>query len=77
MKVRSVGRNQTEIEKADGTIVLYSYETPVAAFVPGVGGLVTDRFYSNTTSRHISQTIERWGCSRTKVSQGEIDAHAV
>ncbi len=73
MKVRNVGSNQTEVELSDGTIVLYSYATPVAAFVPGRGGLVSSTKYSATTSRHVSKAIERWGCSKTIVDQVEID----
>lgn len=73
MIVRNVGSNQTEIEYPDGTTVLVSYSTPVAAFVPGRGGLCTSTKYSNTTSRHISQAIKRWGCSKTVVDQSEID----
>lgn len=73
MKVRNVGSNQTEVELSNGTIVLYSYATPVAAFVPGRGGLVSSTKYSATTSRHISKAIYRWGCSKTIVDQVEID----
>ena len=73
MKVRNVGSNQTDVELSDGTIVLYSYATPVAAFVPGRGGLCSSKKYSATTSRHVSKAIERWGCSKTIVDQVEID----
>ena len=73
MKLNLVGSNQTEIEKADGVTVLYSYSTPVAAFVPGKGGLCSSKKYSTTTSRHINKAIARWGCSRTDVEQGVID----
>jgi len=55
MKLNPVGSNQTEIEKADGTTVLYSYKTPVAVFVSGKGALVTAQKYSVTTGRHINQ----------------------
>jgi len=73
MKVNSVGTNQTEIEYPNGTIVLYSYSTPVAAFVPGRGSLCTSTKYSAATCRHINKAIERWGCSKHVVSQIEID----
>ena len=73
MKVRNVGSNQTAVELSDGTIVLYCYATPVAAFVPGRGGLCSSKKYSATTSRHVSKAIERWGCSKTIVDQVEID----
>ena len=73
MKVNHVGSNQTEIELSNGTTVLYSYSTAVAAFVPGRGGLVSSTKYSATTSGHVSKAIERWGCSKTIVDQVEID----
>ena len=73
MKLANIGTNRTEIERADGVTVFYSYSTPVACFVPGRGALVTSKRYSVTTSKHITQTIARWGCTRVEVSQGEID----
>ncbi len=76
MKLNPVGSNQTEIESADGKTVLYSYQTPVAVFLPGRGGLVTTKKWSVTTSRHINKALERWGCSRVEVDQKEIEALA-
>ena len=73
MKLNPVGSNQTEIEREGGVIVLYSYQTPVAAFVPGKGGLCSSQKYSVTTSRHVNAALSRWGCSRTDVDQGVID----
>jgi hypothetical protein len=35
MKVTPIGSNQTEVELADGTCVLFSYINPVAALIPG------------------------------------------
>jgi hypothetical protein len=76
MKLNPVGSNQTEVTKADGTTILYSYQTPVAAFVPGKGGLCSTQKYSVTTSRHVNKAIERWGCGRSNVEQAEIDGLA-
>lgn len=72
MRLNSIAANQTELEIGDA-IIMFSYSTPVAAFVPGRGGLVTDRHFSVTTSRHINLAIKRWGCSRTVVPQAEIE----
>ena len=77
MKLTAIGSNQTEIEKANGVTVLYSYSTPVAAFVPGKGGLVTNKFYSRTTSKHIGLALKRWDATRVDVDQGVIDQYAV
>lgn len=52
MKLRLLGPNQTEVE-ADGAIVLFSYNTPVAAQV-GNDYFVTDRKYSTTTTKHVN-----------------------
>jgi hypothetical protein len=57
MTLRNIGSNQTEITKADGTTILYSYSTPVAAHVPGKGYLRTRRHFSVTTSKHINKWI--------------------
>ena len=73
IKLNPIASNQTELEKPDGTIVFYSYATPVAAFVPGQGGLATTKKYSRTTSRHITLAIRRWSCSRTDVDQAVIE----
>lgn len=76
MKLNPIGSNQTEIEKADGVTVLYSYSTPVAAFVPGKGALCSSKKYSVTTSKHVNQAVARWGASRSNVDQGVIDQYA-
>ena len=73
MKVNHVGSNQTEVELINGTTVLYSYSTAVAAFVPGRGGLCSSTKYSTTTSSHVAKAIARWGCTKTVVDQTEID----
>lgn len=75
-KLTPVGSNQTEIEKADGVTVFFSYSTPVAAFVPGRGVLVCKEKYSKTTSAHINKTAARWGGTVTEVPQAEIAALA-
>ena len=54
MKVQQVTTTSTQISLADGTEVLFSYSTPVAALVPGKGWIRTEQFYS-TTSKHINR----------------------
>jgi hypothetical protein len=73
MQLNPVGSNQTEVEKGKGVTVLYSYSTPVAAFVPGRGALCSKQKYSVTTSRHINAAVARWGATRIDVEQAEID----
>lgn len=76
MKLNVIGPNQNEIEKGNGVIVFFSYNTPVAVFIPGTGALCTDQKYSKTTSKHVNQTVERWGCSRQDVAQDVINRWA-
>jgi len=53
MKLSQIGSNQTEITTARGNRVLYSYETPVAAWTEQ-GAFRTSTKYSVTTSKHIN-----------------------
>ena len=53
MKLTQIGSNQTEITTARGNRVLYSYETPVAAWTEQ-GAFRTSTKYSVTTSKHIN-----------------------
>jgi len=67
MKVKNIGSNMTELQLADGTLVLVSYETPVAAFVPGLAAVGihdqpvvrTNKNWSATTSRHIHKWLNQ------------------
>lgn len=54
MNLTNIGANQTMVTLANGAQVFYSYSTPVAANLPGVGYVVTDKKYSATTSKHIN-----------------------
>jgi hypothetical protein len=58
MKIKSLGKNITQVETRD-YIILVSYETPVAAYDKGeCKHYKTDEFYSVTTSRHINQWLD-------------------
>lgn len=62
MKLLKIGKNMTELQYMDGVIVLYSYQTPVAAFIPHnkIGFThfyVTSRKFSRTTSKHIKKWL--------------------
>lgn len=75
MKLKPLGANRNELTLADGTKVLFSYETPVAAFVPGCGHCRTTQNYSPTTSKHIAQWLTDGGAlGAREVPQSEIDA---
>ena len=57
MRITPIAANQTEVELSDGTCVLFSYKTPVAALVPGKGWIRTSTKFSPTTSRHINRWL--------------------
>ena len=59
MIVQQIGSNQTEVQLADGTCILYSYTTPVAALVPGKGWIRTAHKWSATTTKHINAWIRK------------------
>ena len=75
MKVQSIGSNQTEVQLADGTCILFSYATPVAALVPGKGWIRTATKWSTTTSKHINRWLadNRVRDIALTVPQSELD----
>ena len=66
MQLTPIASNMTEIETDDARI-LFSYRTPVAAYVFGVGYVKTDKWWSVTTSRHINKWTDN--CTVKEVSQ--------
>lgn len=63
MKLKQIGSNQTELHLNNGTIVLFSYETPVAAGIEFNNGTVekyikTNQKYSITTTKHINSWLK-------------------
>lgn len=76
MKLTPIAANMTELELEDGTAVFFSYRTPVAAFVPGTGIVRTEKFFSQTTSKHINKWIRKNAPSATvtQVPQEEIES---
>ncbi len=76
MNIKPAGSNMTEVEASDGTAVLFSYQTPVAGFIPGVGFIKTEEFFSRTTAKHITKWINKNGTAEstvTTVPQGTIE----
>lgn len=53
MKLSIFGANQTVITIGNNEI-FFSYDTPVAAFVSGIGYVKTEQKFSATTSKHIN-----------------------
>jgi hypothetical protein len=69
MRLKKLSANETVLEFPNA-IILFSYDTPVAAHTNGIY-IRTELFHSNTTSRHIN----RWlGSADYKlVPQSELD----
>ena len=75
MQLVPLASNMTEVETDLGR-VLFSYRTPVAAYVYGEdgfgGGFVrTEKWWSVTTSRHINKWTDN--CTVREVSQTFLD----
>ena len=67
MQLTPLGSNQTQVEFDCGTQVFFSYKTPVAAFIPGMGYVKTSTKWSVTTTKHINIWLD--GVTAKKVSQ--------
>ena len=73
MQLRPIASNMTQLDLADGTSVLFSYKTPVAAYLSDQAKYVrTATKWSGTTSRHINKWLE--GVNATTVDQEILDA---
>ena len=70
MQLTPIASNMTEVETSEARI-LFSYRTPVAAYVFGEGFVKTDKFWSVTTSRHINKWLD--GGTANKVAQTYLD----
>lgn len=61
MRIKPIQANMTELSLADGTNILFSYETPVACFTYDHDGnshlYKTDKKWSNTTTRHMNKWL--------------------
>lgn len=64
LKLENVGPNQTVIQIESG-LVLFSYSTPVAACINGQY-YITEKYHSNTTSKHISKFIGDYDLAKEK-----------
>ena len=70
MQIKPIGSNKTELHLDSGAIILFSYQTPVAAFT-GNNYVRTATKYSDTTSKHINQWLD--GVKAETVPQETLD----
>ena len=74
MRLRQLGSNTTQITydlhtgKMD---ILFSYETPVAAWIPNRGYIRTQKKFSVTTTKHINQWLQ--GAEAQEVPQSQLE----
>lgn len=74
MRLKQVTVSSTEIELANGTIVLFSYSTPVAALVPGKGWIRSAFKHSATTTKHVNAWLrDNCGGEVATVPQWDLD----
>lgn len=71
VQLQQLGSHKTIIYCGAGQL-FFSYNTLVAAWVVGKGYLVTEKFYSRTTTKHVTQWLK--GATATKVPQGALEA---
>lgn len=71
----AIGRNQVEVVRADGTWILVSYGTQVAAKYPNGDYVKTSKRHSATTTRHINKWLrDNHATGRVReVPQEELD----
>ena len=70
MQLTPIASNMTEVETSEARI-LFSYRTPVAAYVFGEGFVRTEKWWSVTTSRHINKWLD--GGTAKEVPQTYLD----
>jgi len=75
-QIKKIGQQSAaEHRYENGAVILVSYATSVAAYVPGLGWMETTTKYSRTTSKHVSQWMKRNGYPHVApVPQEEIDS---
>ena len=67
MKLRQIASNQTELSLTCGTVVFFSYETPVAALLPSGRYIRTEKKWSVTTTEHIIKWLRSKASLRPNV----------
>lgn len=76
MKLRPIGSNLTELLFEHSSIsIAFSYETPVAGW-DDQGAFVTDKKFSQTTSKHIRKYLGAAFDNARVVEQSKIEALA-
>ena len=72
MKLKLIASNMTEISINSVGTILFSYETPVAAYTPD-GIFRTSKKWSSSTSRHINKWLRDEGFIAQEAPQEFFD----
>jgi hypothetical protein len=70
MKLKPIASNMSELHFNNETVVLFSYQTPVAALIKGQFFRTTKK-WSVTTSKHINRWIG--GSKYLEMDQSKLD----
>jgi len=77
MKLTPIAANQTLVSYNNGSEVFFSYRTPVAGYSPELGYVRTNKYYSQTTTKHINKYLNvnnhNLDCIFESVNQEVID----
>jgi len=73
MNLRPIASNMTELV-TNGCTILFSYETPVAAYTPTQGYVRTSKKWSVTTSKHINKWLRSQDAEAEERSQAFFDS---
>lgn len=70
MEMQQVDANMAVIMFKDGTRIMFSYDVPIAAYVPGRGYIRSSRYFSRSSNQHVLQFLN--GNMGTPVDHSEI-----
>ena len=76
MELQSRAKNRTVLIFNNGiTEILFSYDTPVAGYSDKLGFVKTNKWYSQTTTRHINKYLRESTLNLDKVK--EVDQSVI
>lgn len=76
MNLTPLRANMTELQLNNGDLILFSYRTPVAAYIESEGKWYkTEKKWSVTTSRHINKWADRYHGTKPQEFFDGLTAH--
>lgn len=74
LQLTPIANNMTQLTTANGAVVLFSYQTPVAALLPNGAYVKTNKKWSQTTTRHINKWLADVSSSVEELDQAWFDS---